>query len=418
VSAARSGVAPVREAPRVAELAVTTLTLAALACLVAVPTGVAVALALERVRVPGRTALRMLVIVGLVVPLPVYAVAWQVVLGAWLPSLAIEPGAVAWRPWSLGLLPAAWVHGMAGLPWVVWVTSAGLRAADRGLEEDALLTGGPATVFRRVLLPRAALAAVASAGWVAVQAATEIPVTDAMMVRTFAEEVYTQFASVSDGWAGAVAVTLPAWLAAVLVGGWVARRAARAFDAPPAEAGRPVELRLGPRPRWAIAVGVWVVVGLFAGLPLAALVWKAGGGATPAGWGAAEFIAELRKVVRADGRVLLGSAGTALVSGAVAAGLAWAACRPAGGSRWLARGLFVLCVVLAVTPGPVVGYGLKEAIRQLVGAEEWVLARVGVRPTFPSCCGRPSARSRRTCWRRRGSTGWAGAASGDSWSCR
>src|SRR5262245_48054476 len=160
---------------------------------------------------------------------------------------------------------------MAGLPWVAWIVSAGLRTADRGLEEDALLTGGPGLVFRRVLLPRAALAAAAAAGWVAVQAATEISVTDAMMVRTFAEEVYTQFVAAAGGLAGAVAVTVPAWVAAVLVGGWAARSAARAFDAPPSEAGRPPDLKLGPRTRRLTAAGVWLAAGLFAGLPLAAL---------------------------------------------------------------------------------------------------------------------------------------------------
>jgi iron(III) transport system permease protein len=272
---------------------------------------------------------------------------------------------------------------MAGLPWVAWIVSAGLRTADRGLEEDALLTGGPGMVFRRVLLPRAALASVAAAGWVAVQAATEIPVTDAMMVRTFAEEVYTQFVAASGGLAGAVAVTLPAWAAAVLVGGWVARSAARAFDAPPAEAGRPLDLKLGPRTRWLTAVGVWLAAGLFAGLPLAALLWKAGGGGTRDGWGPVALAEELRKVLRTDGEVLLGSLTAAVGSGLVAAGLAWVACRLANGSRWFGRFLFVLCVVLAVTPGPVVGLGLKSAIASLVDAEEWVLARMGLSLTFP-----------------------------------
>ncbi len=371
------------EADRIAGLAGTTLALAAGACLVAVPAGTLVALALERVKVPGRGVLRRLVLVGLFVPLPVYAVAWQIVLGAWLPPLSLQPGQVAWRPWSLGLLPAAWVHGMAGLPWVVWIVTAGLRTADRGLEEDALVTGGPAAVFRRVLLPRAALASAAAAGWVAVQAATEYAVTDAMMVRTFAEEVYTQFVAASGGLAGAVAVTVPAWVAAVLLGGWAARSAARALDAPPAEAGRPLDLRLGPRPRWTITAGVWLIAGLFAGLPLVALVWKAGGGGTRAGWTAVSFAADLRKVLRTDGEVLLGSLSAAVGAGLVAAGLAWVACWLASGSRWFGRFLFVLCVVLAVTPGPVVGLGLIDAIAGLVDAEEWVLNRVGVHPTFP-----------------------------------
>jgi len=371
------------EADRIAGLVGNTLALAAGACLVAVPAGVLVALALERARVPGGRALRGLVLVGLFVPLPVYAVAWQVVLGAWLPPLNSPPGQIAWRPWSQGLLPAAFVHGMAALPWVAWIVSAGLRTADRGLEEDALLAGGPGEVFRRVLLPRAALAGFAAAGWVAVQAGTEITVTDPMMVRTFAEEVYTQFVAASGGVAGAVAVTVPAWVAAVFVGGWVARSAARMFDAPPGEAGRPVELRFSSGTRGAIAAGVWLAAGLFAGLPLAALVWKAGGGGTRAGWGPVAFAGEFQKVARADGAVLLGSMAAATGAGLVAAGLAWVACWLANGSRGFGRFLFVLCVVLAVTPGPVVGLGLKAAIERLADAEEWVLKRAGVSLTFP-----------------------------------
>jgi iron(III) transport system permease protein len=380
---APGGWAAWREVGRIGGLAANTLALAAGACLIAVPAGTAVALALGRVRVPGRGALRGLVLLGLFVPLSVYAVAWQVVLGTWVPPLSGGPGQVVWRPWNQGLLPAAWVHGMAALPWVAWIVSAGLRSADRGLEEDALLTGGPALVFRRVLLPRAVLASFAAAGWVGVQAATEITVTDTMLVRTFAEEVYTQFAAPSEGLTGAVAVTVPAWLAAVLLGAWLARPTVRVFDAPPQEAGRPVELRLRARTRWAVAAALWLAAGLFAALPVAALVWKAGGGGRRAGWELPYLFGELHKVLRTDGAILLSSAGSALGVGLLAAALAWPACWLAGGSRWFARFLFVLCVVLAVTPGPVAGLGLKAAIDELIDAEAWLLNWADLHPTFP-----------------------------------
>jgi iron(III) transport system permease protein len=370
------------EAGRIAELAGWTLALAFGAVLVAVPGGTLLALVVERSPVPGRRLLRSLVLVGLFVPLPVYAIAWQVVLGSWLPPLTLEPGQVAWRPWSLGLVPAAWVHGMAGLPWVAWIVAAGLHTTDRGLEEDALVEGGPWAVFRRVLLPRAALAAVAAGGWVAAQAMTEIPVTDAMMVRTFAEEVYTQLVSSSEGWAGAVAVTLPAWAAAVLVGGWIALGASRAFGAPPAEARRSQPLRLGGAGRWLTGMGAWLAVLAFDGLPLAALVWKAGGGGSPAGWTHNFLENELVKVARSDGLVLLGSAGTASAVGLAAAALAWPACRLAAGSRGFGRFLFGLCVVLAVTPGPIAGRGLKLAINDLLDIEERVFDRLEIWPTF------------------------------------
>jgi ABC-type Fe3+ transport system permease subunit len=40
-------------------------------------------------------------------------------------------------------------------------------------------------------------------------------------------------------------------------------------------------------------------------------------------------------------------------------------------------------VVLAVTPGPVVGLGLKAAIGGLIDAEVWLLHRANLHPTFP-----------------------------------
>lgn len=365
------------DAGRIAGLAGNTFALALGAVAVSVPAGVVAAVLLERVNLPGRSFLRGVMVVGLFVPLPVYAVAWQVVLGSWLPAFTLGPGRVAWRPWSQGLFPAAWVHGAAGLPWVVWIVGAVLRTADRGLEEDALSSGGPAAVFRRVVGPRAALAGVAAAGWVAVQSATEIVVTDAMMVRTFAEEVYTQFVGASDGLAGAVAVTIPAWLAAVAFAVVVVRRTAATAGRPQPGEGGGKAIPVGRVTRLAATLGLWAGAFAFAGLPLAALVWKAGGGGTRPGWGLETQAGAVGKVLRSDGGILVGSAGTAAVTGVVAAGLAWVACRAADDSPWFTGFLFGLCVLLWVTPGPLVGLGLKDAIEELLSAEDWLLERTG-----------------------------------------
>ena len=372
-----------QESDRLVSLATSTLLLAVLTCLIAVPNGVLTAVVLERVRVPGRSVLRSLVVMGLFVPLPVYAVAWQIVLGSWIPPLALEPGDVAWRPWNQGLLPAAWVHGMAGLPWVIWVVSAGLRVADRGLEEDALVAGGPAAVIRRVVVPRAVLAALVAAGGLAVQTATEIPVTDAMMVRTFAEEVYTRFVSGGDGIAGAVAVTIPVWLAAGLVVGLVSRPLLKVFSNPPADVGSPLNLPLTNRWHWASTVFVWSIVLVFAGVPLSALVWKAGGGSTAAGWNPLFLFGTLKTVLAVEGSTLFGSLLAALGTGMVAVLLAWPAAVLARSSRWFARFLFGLCVILALTPGPLVGLGLKDLIGLLVDAESWLLNLFALAPAFP-----------------------------------
>ena len=371
------------EAGRIFGLAATTLALAGFAIAIAVPFGTVAAFILERMPIPGRRLLRGLVLAGLFVPLPIVAVAWQIVLGAWLPPLQLAPGDVAWRPWSQGLVPAAWVHGIAGLPWVIWIVGAGLRATDRTLEETARLEGGQRTLIRRVLMPRAVLASLAAAGWVAVVAATEIAVTDAMMVRTFAEEVYTQFVSTSDGMAAAVAVTLPAWLFAGIVLGWVAWRTAPLFGRPGGESGPPALLTASPSIKVVASSVVWGMAALFAGFPVAALVWKAGGGGTADGWGTLFLGGELRKVALSDGLILAGSMASAIAVGLVAAGLAVTACDLAHGTRWFSRFLIGLCVTLAVTPGPLVGLGLKQSIHTIMDAEDAIMRTAGVAPEFP-----------------------------------
>lgn len=367
-----------RESDRLRSLAGNTAGLAALATLIAVPLGSLLAVVIRRLPVWGRGALRGVVLVALFIPLPVTAVAWQAVLGGWLPALPLDPGAVAWRAWSVGLLPAGFVHGMAGVPWVAWVVGEVLARTDRDLEDDATLAGGPLEVLRRVVLPRATLAAALAGGWVTVQTATEIPVTDAMMVRTFAEEVYTRLVGDGSGVAAAVAVTLPVWLAGVLVGLLATRR----VGVPPTVSAPP-PLRT---PGWVkplASLAAWGVVALSAGLPLAALVLKAAGGGSPAGPRVGELVAQLTKVARADGRLLLASLLWAAVTGVVTAALARWSCWAAARSRRFARFLLVLCVVLLLAPGPGVGLGLKEVIGGLVDAEAWLLAAVGWEPAFP-----------------------------------
>lgn len=352
------------ESDRLGSLLANTALLAVVAVAVAVPLGTVLAVAVARgPTVPGRV-LRGVVVVGLAVPLPVTAVAWQAVLGGWLPSMSLEPGAVAWRAWNTGLLPAAWVHGMAGVPWVAWVVGGVLGRTDQTLEDDATLSGGWAAVLWRVVLPRAVVAAVVGGGWVAVQTATEIPITDSMMTRTFAEEVYTQLVGDLSRVGAAVAVTLPIWLAgAVLAAVMVlARRGRVSADVHPAR----------PLVGWGWAVAGGLVAVLFAGVPLAALVGKASAGG---------LFANLSNEGQANWRVMLPSVLWAAVAGVVTAWLARRACWHAARSRWFGGLLLGVCVLLFLAPGPVVGFGLKEAIGRLVEAEQCAIGGWGL--TFP-----------------------------------
>src|SRR5207245_2709890 len=147
------------EADRILPLLRNTLVLALGAVTLTAPLGAVLAFLFYRADLPGRVAIRRLVVLALFVPLPLLAAA------------------------------------------------------------------GPAT------LPRAMPAIGAAALWVALQAATEISVTDLMQVRTFAEEVYTQFSrpdpepggDVDLGMARALAVAVPpALLTALLITALVA----------------------------------------------------------------------------------------------------------------------------------------------------------------------------------------------------
>ena len=340
---------------RQAELLGNTLALALGAALLAVPAGALGAVLLERCRVPGAGFLKALVVVGVFVPLPVYAAAWQAVFGGgWLPDSG------GWRPWRQGLLPAVWVHAAAGLPWVIGFVTLALRTTDRRLEDDALLAGGSRAAVRWVLLPRVRVASVAGACWVAVQAFAEVAVTDVMMVRSFAEEVYFQLVGNPDGLPPAVAVSLPLWAGAAVAGVWLFRTADRIpFSDARSEPPRSLEVSRA----WGVVF--WLGVLLFVALPLAALVVRVGN------------VEHFVRTTRAHGGTLADSVLWSAVAGAIAAALAvggwWC------GGRWV----FVAAAVAWVTPGPLVGLGLKQAIDLLLSAEEAVLAAVGLTPTFP-----------------------------------
>lgn len=363
-----------REWDRIVPLLSNTILLAAIGLAIAIPLGTLLGVVLERISVPGRRFLRATLILALFVPLPVYAVAWQIVLGSWLPPLALDPGAIAWRPWNQGLLPAGWVHGMAAVPWVAAIVAASLRHADAVLEDEALMTGGSSAVVRNVLLPRVAIAVLASAGFVGVQTATEIAVTDAMMVRTFAEEVYAQFVGYPAGLAAAVAATLPVWIVASLAAVALARPLVKRFLPPESVATE-------RRTYAANSAVVFLVWGLFltiVALPFLALIWKAG--SLSSGWSFANLGTQLKVTLVLSSGPLASGILTAGIAGMVTAALATWFC-------WRYRdriGLVIaLAVAIAFVPAPLAGLGLKEFIGLLLDVEEWVFRVLDRSPDFP-----------------------------------
>jgi iron(III) transport system permease protein len=361
---------PLTEWERLSALFQNSALLALLACLLAVPIGTLAALALERTQLFAASAFRTLVVIALFLPLPVAAVAWQIILGSWLPPLDMLPGDVAWRPWKQGLVPAACVHAACGWPWVCLVVSTVLRTTDRGLEDEARMTGGSRAVYCYVLWPRLRLGAMLGAGVVTLQTATEIPITDAMMVRTLAEEVYTQLVSANDGLGGAVVATLLPWSCGIGLMALLLRKWSLFSLMPQADA--TLTRRLQHSSRWT-SLAAWFVMLAVVILPIAALVWKAGGGANPQGWSAVAWLMQMAKTLQIDGVTLLQNAaeclGMSLLIVSLVWWVAWQSLRSARVARWV----FALACIAIITPGPIVGMGIKSAIGFLVDAEAWVL---------------------------------------------
>src|SRR5262245_4648802 len=108
--AAPGGATPFRDVSRSLSLACNRTALIAGVWLVALPPGTALAVALARTDLAGRSWLLRGFAVALFVPLPVVATAWQETVGRG-------------GPWATGLLPVVLVHAVAGLPWVVWIVA-------------------------------------------------------------------------------------------------------------------------------------------------------------------------------------------------------------------------------------------------------------------------------------------------------
>jgi iron(III) transport system permease protein len=361
-----------RDTSRILSLTSTTAGLVAGVLAIDLPLGTALAILLYRSDMGGRTLLRRMVVVSLFVPLPLMTSAWQSTLGGagWL-----GPPNPSW-PWATGFRAAVWVHAAAGLPWVIWLVGQGLCWVEPEIEEDALLAAAPSRVLFRVTLPRARGAILAAAAWVTLLTAHEITVTDLTQVRTFAEEVYTQFA-LPDATAGmtpelgiarAVAVTLPGTLVVASLLGLAVWRWERAV--PPlgtAPQPRPL-IRLGPTRLPAFGV-VATVVAIFGVVPIGSLVWRLGAHGYPEQWSpdvAGQFI---QLAERAHARLIGGSLAAAAVTGLAAAVLALISCWLARDSRSLRLVLTAIVALAWATPGPVVGAGLKTTIEKMVDLE-------------------------------------------------
>ena len=323
------------------------------------PFGAPLAFLLVRSDAFARKPAGVLLLALLFMPLYLQAAAWQAGFGLQGWYTAIAGGPVVLDGWRGAIA----VHTLAAMAWVVVIVGVGLLLAEPELEEAALLDGTSGQVFRRVTLLRTAHAVGAAFLWVAVTTAGEMTVTDLFQVRTYAEQLYTQFA-LGDVAGAAPWNTVPSVIATlwVIAAGLLLTSRLVAPDRHASE--RPCRVfRLG---RWRAPASALMLsaVGFLVGVPLASLVVKAGMVVARQEHGLARHWS-----ARQCGAMILGSParfsrefGWSLAIAALAATaavavgliLAWNARR--GGWRaapaWLA---VAMCLAL---PGPLIGLGL------------------------------------------------------------
>jgi iron(III) transport system permease protein len=384
------------ESARLASLAGNTLALVAGTLAVTMPIGSFAAILLYRTDLPLRRGLRFLTLVTLFIPLPLFTSAWQAALGTggwwplavWSRSLPSDPdvasSGASWKPWGQGLGAAVWVHAVSALPWVVVLVGQGLCWVEREMEEDALTVAGPWRVLWKVTLPRCRAAVFAAGLWVSLFAVTEITVTDMMQVRTFAEEVYTEFVAGDRGAPLARAIAI-SWPMVLLTWGVVVFATSRwERRLPPLEAlgAQPRLLRLG-RARWPCLALALAAVGLLAGVPLVSLIWKAGLSGSPQTWSGQVVGHHLFTALRARGWLVVESSLFAAVAGGLAATLGLVVCWLAIEARWFQAGTLGLMAAAWALSAPLLGIGLKLTIDQIIALtrSRWVADALYYKPS-------------------------------------
>lgn len=288
-----------------------------------------------------------------------------VILTACLPLHVGVIFVLAWLPagrWSGSALCCGVLYGLFHTPLATVLLGATFRAADRELEDLALLDAGPLAVLFRVTLPLAAWGYFAASTVLLLLVATDYTLTDLLLVRTFAEEVYTQF-NLDRRRLGPVLTAVPVFffLAAMLLA-WQHRcRFLTAGEWRPSATQPPQRFRLS-RWRLPLSIAAWALGAVVAGLPLAAVLRRI------ESWSG--FFLAARSVTP---ELLLSGAAAltaALLVASSSIGLAWATAR-GGWRRWPT---WVAILTGLALPAPVVGISLIGLLDRDLAGTGWPAA--------------------------------------------
>ncbi len=345
-----------QESDRIFTLACHTCGLVALTLAIVLPVGTGLAFLLRAASRSWRNAAGILFAIGLVTPLPITTVAWH--------AFQLRQ----WSPFAQGPVPAAVLHALASLPWVVLIVAVGLVSRDPAADDDARLHAGPWTRAMRVTLSSVRGYVTLAVLWVVSQTACEIVITDLLQVRTFAEEVYTQ--AIAPGTetgiaaetavARAVAVSWPLPLILgvgfILTMFWLRREPMQSMR----ETANSSSL-------FANVLVVFLALGSMA-TPVVTLLFRCCATSTSYSW-----LTGFNRVSLAgqeNAWLLADSVVTAIITGLSVSLLAGITVGTSMSRRYFRIAAFGTAALAAAIPGPIVGLGIRSVIDFLLVFEE------------------------------------------------
>ncbi len=313
---------------------------AVLASLIGIPLG----LLLARADLPAKRVLRLALVVPLVIPPYILALAW-IYLGGSAGLLAQVIGRDLLSDYTYSLPGAMVVLGICFYPLPMLATEAAARRVEAMLEEAALMVARPRRVLLRITLPLIAPHMAAAALVVFVLALSEFGVPGLLRVNVFTTEIFTAFAALYD-FGAATALAVPLLVVTLIIGFLVKLIIGDRLLATRRSSRLGLPLRLG-RSRAAVVFGVLLLIAFCVMTPLFVLAFEAGNTSRiiAAAGGAGASITN---------SLLLSSVGATLIV-AVAVFLGYSRAR----ARTKLRGVAdVALIVLFAVPSTVVGVGL------------------------------------------------------------
>ena len=256
--------------PRQRELMLTSIVLGVGAAIFATVLGAPLGLLFARAPLPAKRFLRIALIVPLVVPPYIMALAWVLLTGP-VGLFAKSIGRDFLSDWTYSLTGAIVVLGFTFYPLSMLATEAAARRVDARLEESALLAASPRRVLWRITLPLIGPTVAAAALIVFVLALSEFGVPALLRVRVFTTEAFTAFAAFYDFGTG-VALCAPLLVVALIVSVAIKFIIGERLLVTTRSLSVGLPLTFSRFFRTAIVIGITVVVFASTLLPLAALL--------------------------------------------------------------------------------------------------------------------------------------------------